>query len=66
MGPEDLPAGFAWPQPKNHLFPFSGGLKDYLRAVGPGVYVGVGWKDPKKNRGLGSRFLHFLMVKKVD
>ena len=39
---------------------------DYLRAVGPGVYVGVGWKQGREGTTeLGRRFLAFLLVKEV-
>ena len=53
----------SWRPPKDPRFPFGGGLVDYLRLVAPGVYVGVGWKPPKKKRELGRRFLYFLLVK---
>ena len=39
---------------------------DYLRAVGPGVYVGVGWKQGKEGTTeLGRRFLAFMLVRQV-
>lgn len=40
-----LPETSPWPFPRRQLPPFSG-LVDYLRHVGPGVFVGVGWKPP--------------------
>ena len=40
-----LPETSPWPFPRRHLPPFEG-LVDYLRHVGPGVFVGVGWKPP--------------------
>ncbi len=59
----DLPPH--WPSPRDPLPPFSGGLVDHMRAVGPGVFVGVGWKAPREGkRELGRRFLHFVMVKR--
>jgi hypothetical protein len=58
---EDLP-GEHWPLPTDPMFPFSGGLVDYLRPVGPGVYVGVGWKRASGWRG-ARQFLHFLLVR---
>ena len=54
----DLPQGF--PQPKEPRWPFSGGLTDYMRAVGPGVLVGRGWKQTS-SKGIG--FLYFLLVR---
>lgn len=35
---------------------------DYLRAVGPGVYVGIGWKQPQSAEA--KRFLYFMLVKR--
>ena len=40
----DLPAGL--PQPREPRWPFSGGLTDYMRAFGPGMFVGRGMKRP--------------------
>jgi len=37
---------------------------DYLRAVGPGVYVGIGWKQPDSAEA--KRFLYFMLVKRCD
>lgn len=59
---DDLPDS-SWPLPKRHLYPFSGGLTDYIRPVGPGVYVGVGWKAPRPGVDLGKQFLHFMLVR---
>ena len=37
---------------------------DHMRAVGPGVYVGVGWKAPREDKvELGRRFLPFMLVR---
>lgn len=58
---EDVPKG--WPQPKEPLYPFSGGLTDYCRLVAPGVLVGVGWKTAQPGKDVGRRFLHFMLVK---
>jgi hypothetical protein len=34
--------------------------------VGPGVYVGAGWKAPREGRHeLGRRFLRFLLVRQA-
>ena len=43
-----------------------GGLTDYLRAVGPGVWVGVGWREPQPGVDVGRRFLHFMLVRRPD
>lgn len=59
---DQLPVS-SWRTPEDPRFPFGGGLVDYLRLVAPGVYVGVGWKAPKKKRELGRRFLYFVIVK---
>lgn len=58
---EDVPKG--WPQPKEPLYPFNGGLTDYCRLVAPGVLVGVGWKTAQPGKDVGRRFLHFMLVK---
>ncbi|KAK9817074.1 hypothetical protein WJX72_009087 [[Myrmecia] bisecta] len=59
----DLPPEQHWPAPKGPLYPFSGDLTDYLRPVGPGVYVGVGWKAARKGKDQGRRFLSFILAK---
>ena len=41
-----LPQSTLWPAPRSPWFPFDG-LTDYLRALGPGVYVGMGWNYRK-------------------
>ena len=64
LQPEHIPKG--WPQPKQPLYPFSGGLVDYCRLVAPGVLVGVGWKAPRPGRDVGRRFLHFMLVRKYQ
>ena len=63
LNAEDLPAAERWPQPGQHRPPFDGGLVDYCRAVGPDVWVGVGWKQDQP--GPGERFLHFLLAREV-
>lgn len=59
---EHIPKG--WPQPREPLFPFNGGLTDYCRLVAPGVLVGVGWKAARPGRDVGRRFLHFMLVRR--
>lgn len=61
---DQVPQG--WPQPKEPLYPFNGGLVDYCRLVAPGVLVGVGWKAARPGRDVGRRFLHFLLVKQFS
>lgn len=63
LQPDDLPIR-SWPSPREHLYPFSCALTDYLRPVGPGVYVGVGYKEARPGQDLGPRFLYFLLVKR--
>lgn len=60
--PSLVPA--TWPHPPSQAqpWPFSGGLVDYLRPVGPGVYVGVGWKGSEGSRK--SQFLYFVMARR--
>ncbi|KAK9909479.1 hypothetical protein WJX75_002916 [Coccomyxa subellipsoidea] len=64
LQPADVPSSGRWPHIRPPRWPFNGGLVDYLRAVGPGVYVGVGWKQPGTAKA--KRFLHFLLVRKYD
>ena len=60
LEPGHLPQGTRWPQPaQQQRWPFGGGLVDYIRPVGPGVYVGAGWKT--QGRQAGKQFLHFVM-----
>ena len=59
--PADIPPGL--PKPREPRWPFSGGLVDYMRAVGPGVFVGRGWKQPTSNIIDGSGFLYFILVR---
>ena len=42
----------------------TGAQVDYLRAVGPGVYVGVGWKQPGTEQA--KRFLYFMLVRNCN
>lgn len=59
----DLPDD-TWPRPGLHRYPFNGGLVEYMVPVGPGVFVGCGWKE-KPNSGLvGERFCTFVLVRR--
>jgi len=62
---DDLPRS-AWPAPGPQRYPFNGGLVDYLRPVGPGVFVGCGWKERLDNGLVGERFLTFVLVARDD
>jgi hypothetical protein len=59
---DELPTHALWPRPRDTFFPFGGGLVDYLRPIGPGVYVGVGWKW-RRGRRRARQFLSFLIVR---
>ncbi|KAK9861257.1 hypothetical protein WJX84_011529 [Apatococcus fuscideae] len=63
LSQEDLPENESWPLPGPHRPPFDKGLVDYCRAVGPDLWVGVGWK--LDGRAPGERFLHFLLAREV-
>jgi hypothetical protein len=69
--PEDLPIKLqelpddSWPRPRPHRFPFDGGLVDYMRPVGPGVFVGCGWKETPASGLVGERFLTFVLVRRL-
>ncbi|EIE24458.1 hypothetical protein COCSUDRAFT_61884 [Coccomyxa subellipsoidea C-169] len=64
LKPSDVPSTGRWPHNRQPRWPFNGGLVDHLRAVGPGVYVGVGWKH--LGTANAKRFLHFMLVRKCD
>ncbi|EFN59920.1 hypothetical protein CHLNCDRAFT_49358 [Chlorella variabilis] len=55
---DDLPRSM-WPTPRPHLPPFHEGFTDYLRAVAPGVYVGLGYRTASTEP---NDPLYFLMV----
>lgn len=64
--PKDVPEHM--PTPKEPRWPFSGNLTDYMRAIGPGMFVGRGWKRPMNAspREPGTGFLYFLLVRLPD
>ena len=70
--PEDLPLKLqdlpddSWPRPGPHRFPFNGGLVDYMRPLGPGVFVGCGWKEKPESGLVGERFLTFVLVRRMS
>lgn len=64
---EDEIEKYGWPPIKEPSFPLHGGLTDYVRPVGPGVYVGVGYRAPRMEKNdLGRRFLYFALVKQTN
>lgn len=58
---EDIPRS-SWPKPKRQIKPFDLGYTDYVRAVGPGVFVGVGFRTRAQGDGLWP-LLYFAMAK---
>ena len=64
VGPVVCPSAPRWPRPRAPLPPFTGGLVDYVRALGPGVYAGVGFKGGVPGGEAGTPFLPFVMVRR--
>ena len=62
---EDIPR-WAWPTPGPQRWPYSGGITDHMRAIGPGCWIGVGWKAPRPGVDVGRRFNTFLLVRRFD
>lgn len=57
-----------WPRPpaaSAGVSPFSGTGQDYLRAVGPGVYVGCGYTAGPQGDLLEDDFVYFLLMRRV-
>jgi len=40
-----------WPRPRRQLRPFDCGFVDYVRAAGPGIVVGMGYRTETKGSG---------------
>lgn len=57
---DDIPKS-AWPRPREPPFPFNKGYTDYIRAAGPGVFVGVGFRTEEMDKGLWPN-LYFVMA----
>lgn len=57
-----------WPAPRENPVPFNHNFTDFLRVVGPGVFVGLGYRQDKTDSGmpLFPRPLYFLMVADGD
>lgn len=62
LSKEDLPDA-SWPRPKVPRWPFDRQLSDYMRAVGPGVYVGRGWHGAQSEDRPSRQFLSFMLVR---
>jgi hypothetical protein len=63
----DIPRS-AWPRPRVQRRPFDQGYIDYVRAAGPGVLVGMGYRTRSKDEGssgvpLVPSPLYFVMIK---
>lgn len=61
---ENLALGLNWVGPRQNPAPFDGDFVDYIRVVGPGVYVGLGYKegDPSSPIPLFPVPLFFIMI----
>lgn len=59
----DIPRG-RWPRPRRQRRPFDCGFTDYVRAAGPGVMVGLGYRREAVGSGvpLVPSPLHFVMA----
>ena len=64
LNPEDIPRS-AWPRPRKQRRPFNGGYVDYVRAAGPSVLVGLGYRTREPGSGVPMvpSPLYFIMVK---
>lgn len=59
----DLPRRL-WPAPRRDGWsPFSLSAADYVRVVGPGVYVGCGYRCDRPGEFLEDNFVYFAIVK---
>ncbi|KXZ46851.1 hypothetical protein GPECTOR_40g585 [Gonium pectorale] len=68
LGSDCLPPGRWWPEPNplaHPVSPFSGGPRDFLRVVGPGVYVGCGYRTgPGPREYREENFVYFIIVRR--
>jgi hypothetical protein len=62
LGQEAVPPSL--PTPKEPMWPFSG-LTDYMRPIGPQMFVGRGWRQPRDGVKLkkASGFLYFVLMR---
>ena len=62
---DDLPVS-RWPEPDpNGWSPFSCSGKDYMRVIGPGVYVGCAYRCEKPGDYVETNFVYFILVRKT-
>lgn len=57
----DIPTNF--PKPAKHPWPFSDGSFDYIRPVGPGVFVGQWWQEGKDIKQIPEKRANLLLIK---
>lgn len=64
LGDDDIPRP-GWPRPRRQRRPFDAGYTEYVRAAGPGVFVGVGYRTRAAGSGvpLVPSPLHFVMAR---
>lgn len=61
----DLP-NRSWPAPRMTVVsPFSNSPRDFVRLVGPGVYVGCGYQADRKGAFCDEDFVYFLMIRQI-
>ena len=60
----DIPSR-SWPRPRRPRRPFDAGYTDFIRAAGPGVFVGLGYRTRAPGSGvpLVPSPLHFVMAR---
>lgn len=65
---KDIPRS-VWPRPRVQRLPFNHGYVDYIRAAGPGVLVGMGYRtksvDGESGVPLVPSPLYFIMIKSI-
>lgn len=57
----DIPQGF--PNPAKHPWPFKDSSFDYIRPVGPGVFVGQWWHEGRHLEKVPQNYGNFVMIK---
>ncbi|PNW81491.1 hypothetical protein CHLRE_06g248750v5 [Chlamydomonas reinhardtii] len=67
-GRDWVPLGPYWPAPDPASYPtspFSGSPRDYMRVVGPGVYVGCAYREgPSPGELRDENFVYFMLVRR--
>ncbi|KAG2429204.1 hypothetical protein HXX76_010974 [Chlamydomonas incerta] len=68
VGRDWVPSGPYWPTPDPVSYPtspFSGSPRDYMRVVGPGVYVGCAYREgPSPGDLRDENFVYFMLVRR--